>query len=108
MTSTWKDAVTRSSEGVLLRLHVVPGSSKSVFPAGYNEWRHCLEIKVTGEAKENKANTEVLATVAAFFHCSTKDLRIVTGEKSREKMILLIKSQMDAVLERLSEALHGQ
>jgi uncharacterized protein (TIGR00251 family) len=107
MTSTWRDTVTQSSEGVLLRLHVVPGSSKSVFPAGYNEWRHCLEIKVPGEAKENKANTDVLATLAAFFHCSSKDLRIVTGEKSREKTILLVNKRLENVLKALEAASHG-
>ena len=107
MTSTWKDAVTQSSEGVLLRLHVVPGSSKSVFPAGYNEWRHCLEIKVPGEAKENKANTDVLAALAAFFHCSSKELRIVTGEKSREKTLLLVNKRLENVLKTLEVASHG-
>jgi uncharacterized protein (TIGR00251 family) len=107
MTSTWKDTVTQSSEGVLLRLHVVPGSSKSVFPAGYNEWRHCLEIKVPGETKENKANTDVLATLAAFFHCSSKDLRIVTGEKSREKTVLLVNRRLENVLKTLEGASHG-
>jgi len=107
MTSTWKDAVTQSSEGVMLRLHVVPSSSKTVFPAGYNEWRHCLEIKVTGEAQENKANAEVLATLAAFFHCSSKDLQIVTGEKSREKTILLVNKRLENVLKTLEVASHG-
>ena len=107
MTSTWNDTVTQSSEGVLLRLHVVPGSSKSVFPAGYNEWRHCLEIKVPGEAKENKANTDVLATLAAFFHCSSKELRIVTGEKSREKTVLLVNKRLENVLKTLEVASHG-
>jgi uncharacterized protein (TIGR00251 family) len=107
MTSTWKDAVTQSSEGVLLRLHVVPSSSKSVFPAGYNEWRHCLERKVPGEAKENKANTDVVATLAAFFHCSSKDLRIVTGEKSREKTVLLVNKRLENVLKTIEDASHG-
>ena len=88
-------------------MHVVPGSSKSVFPAGYNEWRHCLEIKVTGEAKENKANTDVLATLAAFFHCSSKELRIVTGEKSREKTVLLVNKRLENVLKTLEVASHG-
>jgi uncharacterized protein (TIGR00251 family) len=107
MTSTWKDTVTQSSEGVLLRLHVVPGSSKSVFPAGYNEWRHCLEIKVAGVAKDNKANTDVLATLAGFFHCSSQDIRIVNGEKGREKTVLLTNMRLDVVLTKLEERLHG-
>jgi uncharacterized protein (TIGR00251 family) len=65
MTS-FKDAVKESKEGVLLQLHVVPGSSQSVFPAGYNSWRKRLEIKVQSEAKDNKANIEVRETIASF------------------------------------------
>lgn len=107
MTSTWKDAVTGSSEGVLLRLHVVPGSSTTVFPAGYNEWRRCLEMRVTEEAKENKANAAVIMTVASFFHCSSKDLRLVSGEKTREKTVLLANMALEKVLKTLKDAFHG-
>jgi len=99
--------VASAPSGVLLRLHVVPGSSKAMFPAGYNEWRRCLEIKVAGEAKDNKANEDVLATLAGFFHCSSKDLRIVSGEKSREKTVLLVNMRLDAVLKKLEERVHG-
>jgi uncharacterized protein (TIGR00251 family) len=107
MTSLWKDAVTQSSEGVLLRLHVVPGSSETLFPVGYNEWRHCLEIKVAGEARGNAANTEVRETLAGFFHCSSNDVHIVSGEKSREKTVLLIKARLGDVLTKLGERLDG-
>ncbi len=93
--------------GVLVQVHVVPGSSKTVFPAGYNEWRHCLEIKVKGEAKDNKANAEVLETLAGFFHCSSKDIRIVKGQKSREKTVLLAGFSRDSVLAKLEESFHG-
>lgn len=107
MTSSWKDAVVQSPSGVLLRLHVVPGSSKTVFPAGYNEWRRCIEMRVAGDAKENKANTDVKATLATFFHLSSKDLRIVSGEKSREKTILLANIKLDVVIKQLEEQING-
>ncbi len=107
MTSSWKDAVVGAPSGVLVRVHVVPGSSKTVFPVGYNEWRRCLEIKVKGEAKDNKANAEVLETVAGFFHCASKDVRIVKGEKSREKTVLLAGVARDDVLAKLEVSLHG-
>jgi uncharacterized protein (TIGR00251 family) len=107
MTSSWKDAVASSPAGVLLRLHVVPGSSKTVFPAGYNEWRRCLEIKVAGEAKENKANIDVIETVAAYFHLASKDVSLVNGERRREKTLLLTNIRLDTVLTQLKEQLNG-
>jgi uncharacterized protein (TIGR00251 family) len=106
MTS-FKDSVKSSTQGVLLSLHVVPGSSQVVFPAGYNHWRKCIEIKVQSEAKENKANREVVETVARFFQLSVKDVILVSGQKSREKKVSLKKVSVDTVWKRLEESFHG-
>ena len=105
MTSL-KDAVKQSPQGVLICLHVVPGSSQVVFPAGYNQWRNCIEIKVKSEAKDNKANTEVIETIAAYFQISLKDVSLVNGQKNREKTIGLKKVPFEAVWKRLKESLH--
>jgi uncharacterized protein len=104
---TCTDAVKQSKDGVLLCLHVVPGSSKSAFPAGYNEWRKCIEIKVRSEAKDNKANAEVVECIASFFSLSPNDVLLVSGQKSREKTVCLKKITFDLVCQRLEESLHG-
>jgi uncharacterized protein (TIGR00251 family) len=88
MTS-YRDAIKVSSQGVLLSIHAIPGSTQTVFPGNYNEWRHAIEMKVRSAAKENKANTEVLATIARFFQLSLKDVILVSGEKNREKTVCL-------------------
>lgn len=88
MTS-YKDAIKGSSQGVLLSLHVIPGSSQTVFPVTYNQWRHSIEMKVCSQAKENKANTEVLETIAQFFQLAGKDVILISGEKNREKTVCL-------------------
>ena len=106
MTS-FKDAIKGSNQGVLLCLHVVPGSSEVVFPAGYNQWRKCIEIKVRSEAKENKANDEVVETIAGFFKISPKNVILVSGQKSREKTVALKKVPVDTVYDRLEESFHG-
>jgi uncharacterized protein (TIGR00251 family) len=86
---------------------VVPGSSQILFPAGYNQWRKCIEIKVRSEAKENKANNEVVETIAGFFKISPTNVILVSGQKSREKTVALKKVPIDTVCERLEESLHG-
>jgi uncharacterized protein (TIGR00251 family) len=106
MTS-FKDAIKSSNQGVLLCLHVVPGSSETVFPAGYNQWRKCIEIKVRSEAKENKANNEVVETIAGFFKISPKHVILVSGQKSRKKTVALKKVPVDTVYDRLEESFHG-
>ena len=105
-TKSSKDAVKQSTQGVIISLHVVPGSSQIVFPAGYNQWRNCIEIKVKSEAKDNKANTEVVHTIAAYFQVSLKDVSLVSGQKSREKTVALKKVPAETVCKRLKESLH--
>jgi len=106
MTS-WKDAVKQSPQGVLISLHVVPGSSNEVFPSGYNPWRNCLEIKVRSAASENKANREVLETLARFFGIAHEDVQLLSGLKNREKTILLKRISFKRVCTILEGVLHG-
>ncbi len=106
MTS-FKDALKSSKQGVILCLHVVPGSSKVVFPVGYNQWRKCIEIKVPSDAKENKANNEVIETVAKFFRVSEKDVILISGQKSREKTICIGRISVEMACSQLEESFHG-
>jgi uncharacterized protein (TIGR00251 family) len=106
MTS-FKDAIKGSNQGVLLYLHVVPGSSQILFPAGYNQWRKCIEIKVQSEAKDNKANNEVVETIARFFKIPPKNVILVNGQKNREKTVALKKVHIDTIWEKLEESFHG-
>ncbi len=55
-----KDSVKRYQDGAAIDLFVTPDARSSVFPAGYNEFRKRIEIKVNSPAKENKANLEVI------------------------------------------------
>ena len=102
-----KDAVSFSKNRILIKLHVIPGSSQSVFPAGYNTWRKCIEIKVNSEAKENKANNEVIEKIAEFFNILQKDIRIVYGQKSREKTVSIENMQIDDICKKIEESLNG-
>jgi len=106
MTS-FKDAIKSSKQGVILSVHVVPGSSQSLFPAGYNQWRKCIEIKVRSEAKDNKANNEVTKTVAEYFKVPVKEVILMSGHNSREKTIFLGKISVDMVCSQLEESFHG-
>lgn len=99
-------AVTQVKEGVLLQVHVTPGSSQQAFPAGYNQWRNCLEVKVRSEAQDDKANTELREVIARYFHIPKQDVVVVSGQKSRQKTILVQKTSLDSVYKKLRESLH--
>lgn len=104
----FSDAIKQSSQGVVLHLHVIPGSSQTVFPEKFNEWRKAFEIKVQSKAKDNKANAEVLETLACFFQLSPQDVLLISGMKSREKIVCLKKITVEKVQEKLKGFFHGR
>lgn len=91
-----EDAIKEVKDGVLISLHVSPGSKEVSF--GYDEWRKAIEVKLKSPAKEGKANRELLNIFKEIFG----DAEIVSGEKSRSK-VLKVKGDKDSVVERLSE-----
>lgn len=104
---TCADAITRTHNAVTIQVHVIPGSSQSLFPTGYNSWRHCIEMKVKAVAKDNKANSEVKELIASFFHISLKDVSIVSGDKQREKTISIKNGDIINICTKIKETLNG-
>lgn len=102
-----KDAISLSKDEILIKIHVIPGSSQSLFPAGFNIWRNCIEIKVKSLAKENKANEEVIEKISNYFNILKKDVYIVSGEKGREKIVSIKNIQKKDVCRKIEESLNG-
>ena len=85
----------------------MPGSSQSIFPAGYNNWRQCFEVKVKSAAKDNKANVEATTIIAKYFNILPKDVSIVSGQKGREKTVAIKNIKKADVCRKIEESLHG-
>jgi len=101
------DAISLSKNIVLIKIHVIPGSSQSLFPTAYNNWRQCIEVKVKAAAKDNKANIEVIEKIAEYFNISVKNIHIVSGKKGREKTVSIKNIQKRDVCRKIKESLHG-
>ena len=78
--------VRNVKEGITIDVEVMPNSSKSEI-YGFNEWRKRIQIKVKSEAKEGKANKELIQLLSQLFEVSINKVTIVTGAKSRNKTI---------------------
>jgi len=63
-------------------------------------------MRVSAEAKENKANEAVVETIATFFDLPSKDVLLVNGQKSREKTVCLKKITLDKVYAALEDVFH--
>ena len=105
MTS-FTDAITKTRRGVLLSIHVTPGSSETSFPVKYDPWRKTLEIKVKSQAQDGKANIEVLETIAEFFHLPIRNVVLQSGEKNRQKIVCLQEISLNKAIKKLMEYFH--
>ncbi|MEK7159173.1 MAG: DUF167 domain-containing protein [Patescibacteria group bacterium] len=48
-----------------------------------------FEVKVTAAPENNKANNKIIELLADYFHTAKSNLKIVSGEKSRNKIVEL-------------------
>lgn len=101
----WQDAVEPEGEGCAVLIEVGPGARTMLFPAGYNEWRNCIGIKVHAPPREGKANREVEAEIARFFHVPPSRVKIERGHADTRKRVVVAGLPRDAALARLAEAL---
>jgi uncharacterized protein (TIGR00251 family) len=71
---------------ILLEIKAVPGASKTEF-AGIKDGR--LRIRLAAAPEDGKANAELLSFLSKALNCPKRDLRLVSGEKSRLKVVAL-------------------
>ena len=101
------DSVRKSQDGAILDIFVTPKSKETVFPAGFDEWRKRIEIKISQPAKDNKANLATLKVISEFFGISIRDIYVVSGEKSREKSVLIKGVSTNNIANKIQEFLDG-
>lgn len=102
----YKNAISISNNEIRIKIHVISGSLKSFFPAGYNHWRDCIDIKVKSKAKENKANIEIVGLIADYFDIPPKNVNIIIGQKSREKIVTIKSSDSDNISKKIEDLLN--
>jgi len=87
---------------IRLEIKAIPGASKTEF-AGVKDGR--LRIRVAAAPEDGKANAELLSFLSKRIGCAKRDLRIVSGEKSRVKAIE-VALECKAKLEEIVVNLH--
>jgi len=107
MMNKLEDIVKKHKDGVTINLFITPDSKKNIFPAGLNEWRKCVEMNVCSSAQDNKANMEVLKTIAGYFKKPFANVLLVSGAKKREKTVLIKNSKINEIEKKLEASLDG-
>jgi uncharacterized protein (TIGR00251 family) len=73
-------------EKIILEIKAVPGASKTEL-AGIKDSR--LRIRLAAAPEDGKANAELLNFLSKTLGCTKRDLRLISGEKSRLKVIAI-------------------
>lgn len=81
------DAVTGERAALRLNLRVVPNASRAEL-VGWLE-PGLLKVKVTAPPEGGRANKEVVALLAKSLGLTRREVSIVAGEKSRQKVAAL-------------------
>ena len=98
-------AVMPTDDGAVLIIEVSPGAKRTLFPSGYNEWRKAIGCSVRAAAQEGKANREVIAIIAEILETSRRNVRILSGDTSSMKRILIEGGDSQDIIRRLAMAL---
>lgn len=95
------DAITETSDGIIVAVDVTTGSKRAVVPAGYNEWRSAIICKVTAAPIAGKANKEICRAFASVLGISEQQVTIVYGHTSTKKRVLISDLDINVLNERL-------
>ena len=85
-------------EGAVLRVRAAPGASRDRIVGCHGD---ALKIAVSAPPEKGRANDRLLAVLAAALGTTPRDLRVVGGATSRDKLVLISGWTADALRDRL-------
>jgi len=91
-------AIKESEDGVLINVSVSPNSNRTGI-SGFNVWRNAITVTVKSPPKGGKANKELIKLFKDIFK---RDVEIVKGEKSTQKILLIKGISKQEVMVRLN------
>jgi uncharacterized protein (TIGR00251 family) len=72
---------------VILELHVQPGASRTEFAGKHGER---LKVRLQSRAVDGKANEALIEFLAAHYGVPRRNVRIVSGLRSRQKRVEIV------------------
>ena len=66
-----------------IEIKVIPNARKN----SVSEEGNILKVRVTAPAVDGKANKAIIELLSGFYRVKKRNIRIIRGERSREKLI---------------------
>lgn len=84
MSSSIDDCFKISGNDIIIKVKIVPGSSKNKIIGAYND---ALKISIAAPPVEGKANKKCIAYLAKYFDVAKSKIEIISGQTSKNKLI---------------------
>lgn len=94
------DFATQTKDGARLNLHVQPGAKKNEICGTRDK---SLKIKLQAPPVDGKANEALVRFIAETLSVPKKSVSLVSGEKSRDKTVLIKGAEAEEAARRLIE-----
>lgn len=84
MSSSIDDCFKIRGNDIIIKVKIVPGSSKNKIIGAYND---ALKISIAAPPVEGKANKKCIAYLAKYFDLAKSKIEIISGQTSKNKLI---------------------
>ncbi len=93
------------ADGAVIRVRAAPGASRERLVGVHGD---ALKIAVSAPPEKGKANARLLLVLAGALGVPARTLRLVAGETSRDKMVLVSGFTVTALRDRLGALLDSE
>lgn len=100
MSSSINDYFKITGNDIVIKVKIVPGSSKNKIVGVYND---ALKITITTPPVEGKANKKCITYLAKYFNVAKSKVEIISGQTSKNKLIKIYDISQENFLERIEK-----
>ncbi|MBE7704305.1 MAG: DUF167 domain-containing protein [Cyanobacteria bacterium SIG29] len=93
-----------TTDGIVFCVKLVPNSSFSKVVDYTDDY---VRIKISSPPIENRANKELIEFCSDLFDVNKSKIKIVSGEKSKIKKVIILNSSFDDVMKKLMFVLNS-
>lgn len=102
MNSSINDYFKITGNDIIIKVKIVPGSSKNKIVGVYND---ALKITITAPPVEGKANKKCISYLSKHFDIAKSKIEILSGKNSRNKLIKISNINQNDFLDKLEEVI---
>jgi uncharacterized protein (TIGR00251 family) len=84
---SFEDAIRPASDGAIIDIEASPGAKETKVPAGYNQWRKRLLVKLKAPPERGRANVELIDALARLLNVPSVRIEITSGATDSRKSV---------------------